>query len=188
MPAIVPPASLSDGVVLLRPFTHGDGPAIARNCSDPEVPRWTRVPSPYTEAHADLYVDRMEVDAARGEAVSFAVCAVGEGLALGSITLQRFDWDARRCEIGYYLGAAGRGRGLMTRAVRVVTPWGFAALGLRRLEIHAATGNPASQRVAERAGYVREGILRSYQQLKGVRQDLVCYSQLPEDLAAAPGG
>ncbi|HEY2636435.1 MAG TPA: GNAT family N-acetyltransferase, partial [Solirubrobacteraceae bacterium] len=167
MPAIHPPESLSDGVVLLRPFTRGDVSAIARNCSDPEVPRRTRVPSPYTEAHADLFLDRLDVGLARGEMVSLAVCEVRERAALGAITIQRFEWEHRRGEIGYYLGAAGRGRGLMSRAVRVITPWAFAKLGLARLEILASTDNPASQRVAERAGYVREGVLRSFWELRG---------------------
>lgn len=181
MPPIHPPESLSDGVVLLRPFTRGDVPAIARNCSDPEVPRWTRVPSPYTEAHADLFLDRVEIETARGEVVSLGVCAAGEPTVLGGISLLRFDWEQRRAEIGYYLGAAGRGRGLMARAVRVLTPWAFAKLGLARLEILVATSNPASQRVAERAGYVREGVLRSRMEIKGTRHDMVCYSRLPTD-------
>lgn len=181
MPRIDPPASLTDGVVLLRPFTRGDVPAIARNCADPEVPRWTRVPSPYTEAHADLFLDRLELETARGEAVSLAVCAVGEVPALGAVTLQHIDWDQGRGELGYYLGAAGRGRGLMRRAVAALCPWVFVRLGLVRLAIHADVRNRPSQRVAETAGFTREGVLRSYQLLKGERCDMVCYSRLAGD-------
>ena len=181
MPRIALPSSLTDGVVLLRPFTRGDAPAIARNCSDPEVPRWTRVPSPYTETHAHLFLDRIELETDRGHVASFAVCDVRDRAALGTITLQRLDWDQSRADVGYYLGAEGRGRGLMTRALMVVTPWAFVRLGLARLQIHADVRNRRSQRVAERAGFVREGVLRSYQALNGERQDMACYSRLPVD-------
>jgi RimJ/RimL family protein N-acetyltransferase len=181
VPSIAPPASLSDGVVLLRPFVRRDVPAITRNCSDPEVPRWTRIPSPYTEAHADLFIDRMEMEAARGSAVAFAVCAAGEGEALGALTVLRIDWEYRRGDLGYYLGAPGRGRGLMSRAVRVVCPWVFAKLGLQRLQLHTEVDNGPSQRVAEAAGFVREGVLRSWQEQRGRRVDVVCYSRLPTD-------
>jgi RimJ/RimL family protein N-acetyltransferase len=180
--AIAQPAELTDGVVVLRPFRRADAPDVARNCADPEVPRFTRVPGGYTEAHAHVFLDRLEHERARGEACSFAVCAAGEDRALGALTLQHFDWEARRGELGYYLGAAGRGRGLMSRGVRLLVPWAFARLRLCRIEIHAATDNPPSQRVAERAGFVREGVLRSYQELKGRRQDLVVYSRLPADV------
>src|SRR4051794_25418674 len=179
VPSIAPPASLSDGVVLLRPFVRRDVPAITRNCSDPEVPRWTRIPSPYTVAHADLFIDRMEMEAARGTAVAFAVCAVGEGEALGALTVLRIDWESLRGDLGYYLGADGRGRGLMTRAVQAVCPWVFAKLGLQRLQIHTDVDNVPSQRVAEAAGFVREGVLRSWQEQQGRRAGMVCYSRPP---------
>ena len=181
MPRIAPPARLSDGVVLLRPFVRRDVPFIVRNCSDPEVPRWTRIPSPYTEAHADLFIDRMEMEAARGSAAAFAVCAAGEGEALGAITVLRVDWEYLRGDLGYYLGAAGRGRGLMTHAVRVICPWVFAKLGLQRLQLHVDVDNLPSQRVAEAAGFAREGVLRSWQEQQGRRVDMVCYSRLPTD-------
>jgi ribosomal-protein-serine acetyltransferase len=69
----------------------------------------------------------------------------------------------------------------MTRSVRLVTAHGFDALGLERIAIRVATDNAASRAVAERAGYVREGVLRSFDELKGRREDHVVYSRLPTD-------
>lgn len=84
-------------------------------------------------------------------------------------------------EIGYWLAAEARGRGAMTRAVRLVADWAFAALGLWRLEILVHPDNPGSQGVAERAGFTREGLLRSYRQRKGVREDYILFSLLRDD-------
>jgi RimJ/RimL family protein N-acetyltransferase len=68
----------------------------------------------------------------------------------------------RQAEIGYVVGPAARGRGVGTRTLRLLTDWGFAELGLERLELWIDVTNAGSERVAERAGYVREGVLRSY--------------------------
>jgi RimJ/RimL family protein N-acetyltransferase len=60
----------------------------------------------------------------------------------------------------------------------VICRWGFNALGLERIELFAATGNVASQRVAEQAGFTREAVLRSYQVLAGERHDMVAFGLL----------
>jgi RimJ/RimL family protein N-acetyltransferase len=85
-------------------------------------------------------------------------------------------------EIGYWMGPADRRHGYVTEAVRAVAEYAFG-LGLYRLELLAATGNVASQRVAERAGFTREGRERRSIWLHGVRQDALVWSLLPEDRA-----
>ena len=72
--------------------------------------------------------------------------------------------------------------------MRLVARWGFDHLGLERITIFAAPGNPASQRVAEKAGFTREGVLRSYTRVKDERLDMVCFSLLPGDLTDAQLG
>jgi RimJ/RimL family protein N-acetyltransferase len=65
--------------------------------------------------------------------------------------------------------------------LRLITAWGFEVLGLDRIELLAATANPASQRVAERAGFRREAILRSYMRRRGCRDDMIVFGRLRTD-------
>jgi RimJ/RimL family protein N-acetyltransferase len=69
----------------------------------------------------------------------------------------------------------------MTRAVRLITDWGFVHLGLNRIDLVAATENPASQAVAERCGFTREAVLRSYMVSKTGRDDMVAFGLLASD-------
>jgi ribosomal-protein-serine acetyltransferase len=99
---------------------------------------------------------------------------------LGSISLMRIDWDHLRGEVGYWLAAYARGEGHVTRAVRLICGWGFQKLGLERIELLAATANPASQRVAERSGFQREAVMRSVWVGREGRHDMVCFGLLAE--------
>ena len=93
----------------------------------------------------------------------------------------RFSWCNARAEVGYWLAKEARGQGHVTRAVRLVTGWGFRHLGLERIDLMAATENPASQRVAERCGFTREAVLRSYLVGKDGRQDMVAFGLLARE-------
>lgn len=82
-------------------------------------------------------------------------------------------------EVGYWVGPAGRGRGVAPRAVRLLANWAFAEGGLARLELLIEPANTASLAVAERAGCEREGLLRSKAIVGGERRDMLLYSLLP---------
>jgi GrpB-like predicted nucleotidyltransferase (UPF0157 family) len=84
--------------------------------------------------------------------------------------------------VGYYLAAEARGRGLATRALKLLSRWGIEELGLARIEVLAHPDNVGSQRVALRVGFQREGLLRSYRDRKGERDDLLMFSLLPHEL------
>ncbi len=71
---------------------------------------------------------------------------------------------------------------MATRAVRLLSRWALTELGLSRVQLGTYIDNYASQRVAERCGFVREGVLRSYIEVKGCRHDVVMFSLLPDDL------
>ena len=90
--------------------------------------------------------------------------------------------DAGRVELGYWLLPEGRGRGRATRAVQLVSRWALSQPGVARLELATASENTASQRVAERSGFQREGVLRSYNLVDGSREDAVFFSLLPGEL------
>jgi RimJ/RimL family protein N-acetyltransferase len=179
---VLPGEPLTEGATALRPWRDADLPALITACQAPDISRWTRVPTPYGEAEARAYL-RQRYDAAfAGMTAPFAIVEAADGDLLGSISLMRFDWPNARGEVGYWLAGAARGQGHATRAVRLICAWGFEALGLERIELLAATGNPASQQVAVRAGFTCEAVLRSYMEGTYERHDMVAFGLLRGEL------
>jgi RimJ/RimL family protein N-acetyltransferase len=151
---LVPPdPPLTDGVVALRAMTLDDVPAITRACQDPEIPRWTLVPSPYTEADARSFVCGLDAVHAAGRALSLAVVEAPSGPLLGVAGLAVVDAERRRAEVGYWVAAWARGRGVAARALRLVSAHAFAVLGLEVLHALVDRENGASQAVARAAGF-----------------------------------
>lgn len=179
---VLPGEHLVDGETALRAWRDADLEPLVLACQDPEISRWTRVPYPYGSADARAYLLQRHDSLHAGIAAPFAiVSAADRDQLLGSISLMRFSWQHGRAEVGYWLAKDARGHGHVTRAVRLITDWGFRSLGLQRIDLMAATENPASQRVAERCGFTREAVLRSYLQGKDGRQDMVAYGLLATD-------
>jgi RimJ/RimL family protein N-acetyltransferase len=169
---------VQDGTAL-RPWRDSDVPALVMACQDPDISRWTRVPFPYGPSDARAYLLQRHDIVHAGTAAPFAIVATEDlDHVFGSISLLRFSWEHARAEVGYWLAKEARGQGHVTRAVRLITRWGFDNLGLERVDLLAATDNPASQRVAERCGFTREAILRSYLLGRDGRQDMVAYGLL----------
>jgi RimJ/RimL family protein N-acetyltransferase len=166
----------------LRPWRDSDTGAITAACQDPEIARWTRVPSPYTEADARAFLMHRYDAMHAGTLAPFAIVAVADDTQLlGSISLMRPDWEHKRAEVGYWLSREARGQGHATRAVRLICRWGISRLGLERIELLAAPANRASQRVAERAGFTREALLRSYMDSNEGRRDMLAFGLLVSD-------
>ncbi len=186
MPAIpLPDPPLTDGEIRLREWEPRDAPAVTVACQDPEIPRWTVVPRGYTERHAREFIDGTAVDLAGGRELALAVVDRDDRL-LGALGMSNFDWVDLKAEIGYWVAAEARRRGIGARATSLLAEWALTSLGLERLELLAHPENEASQRLAERAGFTREGTLRRYRRRHGVREDLVMFSLLAEDLGSAP--
>jgi RimJ/RimL family protein N-acetyltransferase len=165
--------TLEDEVVLLRPYEKGDVPAIVAACQDPEISRWTSVPSPYTEADALQWLESDEEE-------TFAIVDRSTGELLGSIGVR---YPAGGIgEAGYWVKRGARGRGIATRALALLSRWALGEKELGRFQVRVDVENEASQRVAEKAGFVREGVLRSSLELKGERRDVVMYSLVRDDL------
>ena len=178
----LPDPPLEDSEIRLRPWREADIPAALEATQDPLIARHTRVPERQTEAQLRAHVESRERDRAAGVALAFVIADARSDALLGTIGLLRFEWAERRGEIGYWLAPWGRGRGAATRAVRLLAPWGLRTLGLGRIGLHADTGNAASQRVAEAAGFTREGVLRAYEERKGRRYDTAVFSLIAADL------
>jgi RimJ/RimL family protein N-acetyltransferase len=153
--------TLRDDDLVLRPKRPQDAAAITAACQDPEIPRWTLVPSPYTRAHADEFILTSEAEAAAGTSVSLLAVDAAADRLLGSFSLMELDRAPRYGEIGYWVAATERGRGVAPRAVRLLTGWAQRELGLERIEILAHRDNAPSRRVAEKAGYRDSGELRA---------------------------
>jgi RimJ/RimL family protein N-acetyltransferase len=179
-----PDPPLSDGVVALRPWCPDDVPAIAAACAEPEIALWLDlIPQPYTEADARWYVAHCEQGWRDGSSSAFAVVDVATGQVVGSMGARHLEPEQGVAEVGYWVRADARGRGVATRALRLITSWLLDDLGLARVQLRADVDNVASQRVAERAGYVAEGVVRSarFNPRRRRRIDFVLYSRLPSD-------
>ncbi|HEY3681745.1 MAG TPA: GNAT family N-acetyltransferase [Streptosporangiaceae bacterium] len=169
--------------VVLRPFTEADVTGNQRACGDPVTQYWTSIPASYTlDDSRDWCLLLSKEVRAMGEGVAFAVADRESDQYLGTVNLKRTDWEARVTEVGYLGAPWARGRGYITEAVAALARWLFTDQGFARLELKAAPGNRASQRVAERVGFTREGLLRGAGVIKSGRIDLVIYGLLPGDL------
>ncbi len=146
----------ADAIVRLRPFAPTDALALARGvrASLPELALWLPwATANYGEVEATAFID----STTKGHSHDFVI-DVGGKLA-GACALNMLDASTRRANVGYWITTPLSGRGYVTRAVSALVAWAFAETDFERLEIVAAVGNVASQRVAERVGAVREGVL-----------------------------
>ena len=91
------------------------------------------------------------------------------------------DRQGRTVELGYVIAPSARGRGVATRALELLTEWAFETLGALRAELIISVENHGSKRVAQRAGYQMEGVLRSTHFKQGLRADVEIWSRLPTD-------
>lgn len=145
--------------VTLRAWRRGDIDAVALYANNRKL--WInmrdRLPYPYTRADAQAWIAHCE--ALTGPATQFAIDL--EGGAVGAIGFERFS-DVHRlgAEIGYWVGEPFWGQGIATAAAMRATEYGFATLGLVRIQALVFEWNTASARVLEKAGYVLEGRLR----------------------------
>jgi len=187
--ALTPPdPPLSDGTITLRPFRAEDAPAIAAACQDLEVQRWIpMIPVPYVEADARRFI-LMTLQAWHdGNNYEFAITAAATDAYMGSIGLH-LGPNPRRHAVGYLVAPEARGHGVAVRALRLITRWGFAELGIERLALWTLPGNVASQKVAEGAGFRFEALTRNWEADRDDHPiDAVMFSMTPDDLAEAEG-
>jgi len=144
----------------LRPVQEGDAPRIHEGTAEPDTERWLgHKPAPYTLTHAEAYVERRRELAATGQCVTWAITDPGDDRILGTVLW--FNWTPQvECEVGYWIHPDARGRGLATRATRLVVDHVFATLGVKRVTAYAAMDNTASRAVMERLGFTQYGVER----------------------------
>jgi RimJ/RimL family protein N-acetyltransferase len=165
----------------LRPFRPDDAPAVERMAGDRRVAEPTlNIPHPYPAGLAAEWIGSHAGNAAAGRHYAFAIERKADGLLLGAIAITLAPAH-RRAEIGYWLGVAYWSQGYTTEATRRVVAFGFADLGLNRIQATHWTSNPASGRVMAKAGMMYEGILRDYVLRKGIFSDTAIYAILRAD-------
>jgi ribosomal-protein-alanine N-acetyltransferase len=178
-PIDFPEEGLSDGRIRLRLLDEDDFGRLVELANEPEVARFTTMPSPYSDAEARSWFKASSAGLRAGTDLHPLIVDAESGELLGGCGIARRAGDERVWGIGYWVAAEHRGKGYAARAVRLIVPFAFAELGIDRLELLAEEINPASTKTAEACGFTREGILRAYLEIAGERRDMVSYSLLP---------
>jgi RimJ/RimL family protein N-acetyltransferase len=178
--------TISAGEIILRPFAEEDIPWVYAVSLDPAVQRYLEIPLPYRVEHAEHFVREMAIAAwGRRERAEFVVEQARDGTRLGRVGLGLDPLGG--AQIGYWMDPAARGRGVATAAVRALCGWAFDGLRLGLIEWRAEVGNVASRRVAEKAGFRFEAVLRRRLVHRGQRVDAWIGSMLPEEMPTRPG-
>jgi RimJ/RimL family protein N-acetyltransferase len=169
----------ADGLLLRLP-RHEDVATIAPAFTDPAVGGEAGLP-PFGEAELHEVLDEILPEwRADGRLAPYLVLDADDGRILGGLQLHHFDPMRGTIEVGYWLFVDARGRGVATRAVAAAAAWAFAN-GIYRLEAVVRTGNAASERVLERAGFLREGVMRGYLRYREGRADATRFARLADD-------
>jgi RimJ/RimL family protein N-acetyltransferase len=171
----LPNPALRDDAVHLRQWAEEDAPEIVRCCSDPLIPRYIPIiPMPYSPSDAEQFIERSRTPS---DELNLAVAGhSGELFGAIGVSIQP---DPGIAEIGYWLAPEARGRGLATRALRLLSAWTLRETDIARLQLQTDVENVASQAVATRAGFTREAVLRAYMDNRGTRHDSVMFSIIP---------
>ena len=166
--------------VRLEPLGDKHVAGVAELLDDPDTLRFTRIPEPPPPGFASTWVSGHEDARRDGTRAGFA--AVGaDGEFLGLALAPEIDRHGRELELGYLVAPEARGRGVATEILRLLTDWAFRELDAQRIYLIIDVHNPASERVAECCGYVREGVMRSLHVKQGIRRDAGLWSRLPSD-------
>ena len=166
--------------IRLEPFAEEHLGLFDELRDDPAVLRFTRIPENASPDFARQWLDRYEQGRRDGTREVFAIVD-GDDTTVGFAAAVSIDREAATTELGYVVVEQARGRGYASRALSLLTDWGFAELGAERLELLIGIDNEPSKRVAEKCGYRCEGVLRSFSVKPGVREDMELWSRLPGD-------
>lgn len=176
---------LTDGFVLLKPLqiSHLESLYEAARESIPEVFEWM----PWCHPNYSIEQSRNWIEAQpdiwkKGIHYEFAISDFESGLYLGGCSINKIDNEWKRAGIGYWVRTSQTRKGVATAATLLLARFAFNELKLNRVDIIIHIGNKTSQRVAEKAGATKEGILRNGVIKDGHPCDAVLYSLIPQDL------
>jgi RimJ/RimL family protein N-acetyltransferase len=176
---------LTDGRIILRPCHPRDADAIytAVRESIAELSKWAPwCPLDYSMSHCRPWLESRAASWSEGREYDFVILDAHDSTFLGGCALNTINRAHNFANLGYWVRTSRTGQGIATAATRLVARFGFEKLGFTRLEIVVAVGNKASQRVAEKAGAMREGIERNRHVIRDNVYDAVMFSLIPADL------
>lgn len=168
--------TLTTGKLRLRPFRESDLNLVEEASQDPYIPLITTIPLECSPEEGTAFIERQWHRASSGYGYPFVIEDLVSGQGVGFIGLWLRDLDRGRSSIGYWVLRPERGRGIARRALAVVARWGLEDLKIPRLELYVEPWNEASIRTAEAVGFVREGLLRSWEQVGDERRDMYMYA------------
>jgi RimJ/RimL family protein N-acetyltransferase len=173
----LPPRGLRAGKVVLRFPALGDVDSILPAFADPELRDAGNLPA-FGREELIASLEDLPALAEQGRLLALAAAHAETGEIVGGGTLHHLDAERRIIEIGYFVLPAARGRGVATTIARMLAEHAFS-LGIERVAAYVNVGNTASERVLEKAGFTREGVVRSMPKPDGRRVDKTLFSLLP---------
>lgn len=180
------PDRLADDLVSLRPMLPSDAAAYAAAFrDDPDLGRLLGVDQDPDEQTVRERVSRQAQRADEGKGVELAIADPANDAFWGSVILHTFDWQHRRCEVGFWVIPKARGQGVGSRAVALAVAWALGGLDLLRVEMTTTPENPAVPALARRLGFKQEGVLRSRDIERGQRVDIIWFGILREEWAGS---
>ena len=181
--------TLTRGLITLRKPELKDTQAVFDGCQDPLIPRFTAISANYSMAHALDYVQRVDASL-RTQRELPLVTEYGNGddrKFAGTISFHSISVKNSVGEIGYWMSESMRGKSIATTAVRMLTDYGFATIGFKRVEAMVDIENIASTKLLASAGYQREGLLRKKISRDDGRQvDMYLFAAIPEEWEYLP--
>ena len=176
------PPTLQTRRLMLRPFHPSDAGDVQRLAGEKAIADTTRtIPHPYPDGTALQWITSLAEGFAAGELASFAITLPDSGALIGAISLMNAAPQLKMMEIGYWIGTGYWNRGYCSEAGAAILDYGFSTLKLNRIHGHCLKRNPASGRVMEKIGMVREGCLRQHMRKWEVLKDIVLYGILSSE-------
>jgi [ribosomal protein S5]-alanine N-acetyltransferase len=165
------------GSIVLRQYTEEDAHLAVELGADPYIPLIGSLPALPTAQQALEWIHRQRSRRAEGIGLPFAIADADSDIALGGIGLWFQGLSEGRATAGYSVSPARRGRGIASSALKALTTFAWTTIpALHRVELYIEPWNSSSIHVAEAAGYRREGLLRSHQEIGGTRRDMLLYA------------
>ena len=178
-----PEPPLSDGVVLLRPWDDNDLAVVEEASRDEYVAQIEHIPVPFTRDAGRRWMGVQHALLADGRGWGFAVVELEPNEPVGGAGIA-YRHPPGAAEPGVWILERRRNEGLAARATRLLCHWALTAdVGIARVQATVEPWNVASQRVLEKLGFQREGLLRAYTSYRGERGDVYLYSLLALDLS-----
>ena len=181
--------TLTRGLINLRKPELKDTQAVFDGCQDPLIPRFTAISADYSMAHALDYVQRVDASL-RTQRELPLIIEYGNGddqKFAGTISFHSISVKSSVSEIGYWMSESMRGKSIASTAVRMLTDYGFATIGFKRVEAMVDVENMASTKLLTSAGYQREGLLRKKISRDDGRQvDMYLFAAIPEEWEFLP--